>query len=47
MGSDFPPLFIVEESPLDILVSAKTRAALEAANIQGIRFTHVEDETTA
>jgi hypothetical protein len=45
--SDFPPLFTLEESSLDILVSAKARAALEAANIQGIRFTHVEDETTA
>jgi hypothetical protein len=47
MGSDFPPLFTVKESRLDTLVSAKARAALEAANIQGIRFTHVEDKTTA
>jgi hypothetical protein len=47
MSSDFPPLFTVKESRLDILVSEKARAALEATNIQGIRFTDGEDETTA
>jgi hypothetical protein len=41
IDSDFPPLFTVEESSLDILVSAKARAALEAANIKGIMFTPV------
>jgi hypothetical protein len=42
---DFPPLFSVKESRLDLLVSSKARAALEASSIQGINFLHVEDKT--
>jgi hypothetical protein len=39
----FPPLFTIEPASLDFFVSAEARAALEAANIQGIDFQHVED----
>jgi hypothetical protein len=41
----FPPLFKIEPSPLLLFVSAVARTALEAAGIQGIEFSHVEDET--
>jgi hypothetical protein len=43
LENGFPPLFILDDSPLDLFVSAEARAALEAANIQGIDFQHVED----
>jgi hypothetical protein len=45
LENEFPPLFTLDDSPLDLFVSAEARAALEAANIQGIRFLHVEDGT--
>jgi hypothetical protein len=41
----FPPLFTIEPASTKLFVSAEARAALEAANIQGIGFRHVEDET--
>jgi hypothetical protein len=43
LENGFPPLFILNDLPLDLFVSAEARAALEAANIQGIDFQHVED----
>jgi hypothetical protein len=39
----FPPLFTVEPASGNLFVSAEARAALEAANILGIDFQHVED----
>jgi hypothetical protein len=45
--SEFPPLFTVEPASMRLLISTQARSALEAANIQGVRFTHIEDETIA
>jgi hypothetical protein len=45
LKNGFPPLFALDDSPLDLFVSAEARVALEAANVQGIRFLHVEDGT--
>jgi hypothetical protein len=41
----FPPLFTVRPAFGDLFVSAEARAALEVADIQGIRFRHAEDGT--
>jgi hypothetical protein len=41
----FPPLFTVKPASNNLFVSAEARAALEAADIQGIDFLHVEDGT--
>jgi hypothetical protein len=43
----FPSLFTIEPISTRLFVSAEARAALEAANIQEIDFSHVEDETVA